>query len=73
MSLGDYVRLVKAYIDVFGLAHAPVPQGEDEGKDGSNLQEEDERIRGLCADLKVIRTHFSFFCLTLCHRHTKIN
>ena len=54
MSLGDYVRLVKAYIDVFGLAHAPAPQGEDEGKYGLNPQEEDERIRRLCTDLKVV-------------------
>jgi len=54
MSLGDYVRLIKAYIDVFGLAHAPVSQGEDEGKDGSDLREEDERIRELYADLKVV-------------------
>ena len=67
MSLGDYVRLVKAYIDVFWLAHAPLPQGEDEGKPGSNLQEEDERIRQLCADLKVIWAHISFVRLTL-HR-----
>ena len=58
MSLGDYVRLVKAYIDVFGLAHVPVPQGEGEGKDGSDLSEEDETIRQLCTDLKVIWTHF---------------
>lgn len=56
MSLGDYVRLVKAYIDVFGLAHAPVPKEEGEGKDGPNLQEEDERIRHLCGDLKVVST-----------------
>lgn len=54
MSLGDYVRLVKAYIDVFALAHAPVSQGEDEGKDGPSVREEDESIRQLCADLKVI-------------------
>ena len=66
MSLGDHVRLVKAYIDVFGLAHAPVPQGEGEEKDSSNIREEDERIRQLCVDLKVIRTLFSFVCLTLC-------
>jgi len=59
MSLGDYVRLTKAYIDVFGLAHAPVPQEEGEGKDGLNLREEDERIRKLCADLKVIWAHLS--------------
>ena len=59
MSLGDHVRLVKAYIDVFGLAHVPVHQGEG-GEDGPNLREEDERIRQLCADLKVIRTLFSF-------------
>ena len=65
MSLGDYVRLVKAYIDVFVLAHFPVPQGEDEGKDGPNLREEDERIRRLCADLKVIKTHIHFVRLTL--------
>jgi hypothetical protein len=58
MSLGDYVRLVKAYIDVFGLAHAPTAQ-ED-----SSIREEDERIRRLCADLKVIRVHFSFVRLT---------
>ena len=50
MSLGDYVRLVKAYIDIFTLAHAPPPQGEDEGP---SLREEDERIMRLCADLKV--------------------
>ena len=67
MSLGDYVRLVKAYIDVFGLAHAPPPQGEDEEKPGSNLQEEDEKIRQLCADLKVIWAHISFVRLTF-HR-----
>lgn len=67
MSLGDYVRLVKAYIDVFGLAHTPVLKAEDEGTDGPNLQEEDERIRQLCADLKVIWAHTSFVRLTI-HR-----
>ena len=56
MSLGDYARLTKAYIDLFGLAHAPVPQEEGEGKDGLNLREEDERIRKLCDDLKVVWT-----------------
>ena len=65
MSLGDYVRLVKAYIDVFGLAHAPAPKEENEGKDGLNLQEEDERIRQLCADLKVAWASISFVRLTL--------
>lgn len=53
MSLGDYVRLVKAYIDVFALAHAPAHQGENEGMGGSTLREEDEEIMRLCADLKV--------------------
>ena len=65
MSLGDYVRLVKAYIDVFALAHAQIPQEEGEGNDGSNLREEDERIRRLCADLKVARPRPSFVRLTL--------
>ncbi|KAF9784425.1 hypothetical protein BJ322DRAFT_847987 [Thelephora terrestris] len=50
MSLGDYVRLVKAYINVFAVAHAPVSQGE---KEESSLREEDDRIVRLCADLKV--------------------
>ena len=64
MSLGDYVRLVKAYIDVFGLAHAPAAQ-ED-----SSIREEDERIRRLCADLKVIQAHFPFVRLT--HHHVGV-
>lgn len=53
MSLGDHVRLVKAYIDVFALAHTPASQGEEGGKEGSSLQEEDERIMRLCTNLKV--------------------
>jgi len=67
MSLGDYVRLVKAYIDVFGLAHAPAPKEEGEGKDSLSLREEDERIRKLCSDLKVIWTQFSPVILTFHH------
>lgn len=55
MSLGDHVRLVKAYIDVFALAHVPAPQGEE----GSGLREEDEGIVRLCANLKVHWTHSS--------------
>ena len=67
MSLGDYVRLTKAYINLFGLAHAPVPQEEGEGKDGLNLREEDERIRKLYADLKVIWTPLSPAHLNIRH------
>lgn len=73
MSLGDYVRLVKAYIDVFGVAHVPILQEEGEGKDGSGLREEDERIRRLCADLKVPWAQFPFPPNPLPFRHTKIN
>ena len=76
MSLGDHVRLVKAYIDVFSLAHAPAHRGEDEGKEASSLREEDEGIMRLCADLKV-RWMYRSLCLhTLTHssrRHTKIS
>lgn len=61
MSLGDYVRLVKAYIDVFAIAHAPAHKEEDQGKEGSGLREEDERIMRLCLDLKVPWMYPSFF------------
>lgn len=72
MSLGDYVRLVKAYIDVFSLAHAPAPQGEDEGKEDLNLQDEDERIVRLCADLKALLVYRSFVCPALTFRRSGI-
>jgi hypothetical protein len=74
MSLGDYVRLVKAYIDVFGLAHAPAPKVEDEGKESSNLREEDEKIVQLCADLKVLRIKLPYSLLNRSlGRFTRIN
>jgi glycerol-3-phosphate O-acyltransferase / dihydroxyacetone phosphate acyltransferase len=63
MSLGDYVRLVKAYIDVFALTHVPAPQGEDEGKEGSSLREENKIIMRLYANLKVHRIYGSFLCI----------
>ena len=55
---GDYVRLVRVYIDIFGLAHAVVAQ-ED-----SNIRE-DERIKRLYTDLKVILANFFIVRLTL--------
>ena len=73
MSLGDYVRLVKAYVDVFGLVHPQDCKVEDKSEEGSSLQE-DERIMRLCADLKVSRMRpFSCPPNYSSHRGTKIS